>query len=77
MGDGVGSVSVAVELIEELGAESFLYGAPPRGTDWSTQSGRLAVRVDRKLEIGLAETVRLVPKLDEVFFFSAATGQRL
>ena len=77
VGEGVGSVSVAVELIEELGAESFLYGVPPLGTDWSTQSGRLAVRVDRKLEIGLAETVRLVPTLDEVFFFSAATGQRL
>lgn len=77
VGNGVGSVSVAVELIEELGAESFLYGVPPLGAEWSTQSGRLAVRVDRKLAIGLAETVRLVPKLDEVFFFSSATGERL
>lgn len=77
VGAGVGSVSVAVELVEELGAESFLYGTPPLGSDWSTQSGRLAVRVDRKLAIGLAETVRLVPKLDEVFFFDATTGARL
>lgn len=68
---------MAVELIEELGAESFLYGAPPLGSDWSTQSGRVSVRVDRRLSVGLAETVRLVPKLDEVFFFSATTGDRL
>ncbi|OZF54746.1 sugar ABC transporter ATP-binding protein [Rhodococcus sp. 14-2470-1b] len=77
VGKGVGAVEVAVELIEELGAESFLYGAPPLGSDWSTQSGRVSVRVDRRLSIGLAETVRLVPKLDEVFFFSATTGDRL
>ncbi|OZE83726.1 sugar ABC transporter ATP-binding protein [Rhodococcus sp. 15-649-1-2] len=77
VGKGVGAVAVAVELIEELGAESFLYGAPPLGSDWSTQSGRVSVRVDRRLSVGLAETVRLVPKLDEVFFFSATTGDRL
>ncbi|MDJ0394616.1 sn-glycerol-3-phosphate ABC transporter ATP-binding protein UgpC [Rhodococcus sp. G-MC3] len=77
VGEGVGSVSVAVELVEELGAESFLYGAPPLGSDWSAQSGRLAVRVDRKLAVGLAQTVRVVPKLDEVFFFSSSTGERL
>ncbi|MGA9871406.1 MAG: sn-glycerol-3-phosphate ABC transporter ATP-binding protein UgpC [Rhodococcus sp. (in: high G+C Gram-positive bacteria)] len=77
VGDGVESVAVAVELVEELGAESFLYGAPSLGSDWHTASGRLAVRVDRKLAVGLAETVRVVPKRDEVFFFSATTGQRL
>ncbi|RRQ25385.1 sn-glycerol-3-phosphate ABC transporter ATP-binding protein UgpC [Rhodococcus sp. Eu-32] len=77
VGEGVGAVTATVELIEELGAESFVYGAPPLGADWNTQSGRVAVRVDRKLSIGLAQTVRLVPKLDEVFFFSSTTGQRL
>lgn len=77
VGAASGSVAVVVELIEELGAESFLYAAPPPESDWTTTSGRLTVRVDRKLAIGLAETVHLVPKLDEVFFFSATTGERL
>nr|WP_296781129.1 sn-glycerol-3-phosphate ABC transporter ATP-binding protein UgpC [Rhodococcus sp. (in: high G+C Gram-positive bacteria)] len=77
VGESVGAVAVAVELIEELGAESFVYGAAPLGADWSTQSGRVAVRVDRKLAVGLGDTVRLVPKLDEVFFFDGVTGQRL
>jgi sn-glycerol 3-phosphate transport system ATP-binding protein len=33
--------------------------------------------VDRKLSVALAETVRLKPVLDELFFFDSATGLRL
>ncbi|MET4047054.1 MULTISPECIES: sn-glycerol-3-phosphate ABC transporter ATP-binding protein UgpC [unclassified Rhodococcus (in: high G+C Gram-positive bacteria)] len=72
-----GAVASTVELIEELGAESYLYAAPEPGANWSTQSGRFAVRVDRKLDVRLGQTVRLVPNLDEVFFFCATTGSRL
>ncbi|MGB3168179.1 MAG: sn-glycerol-3-phosphate ABC transporter ATP-binding protein UgpC [Rhodococcus sp. (in: high G+C Gram-positive bacteria)] len=75
--DSVGSVAVTVELIEELGAESFVYGTPAPGADWTTGSGRLSVRVDRRRALGLAQTLRLVPTLDEVFFFSSTTGSRL
>jgi sn-glycerol 3-phosphate transport system ATP-binding protein len=73
-----GGLQLTVELIEELGAESFVYASAP-STDggWSTTSGRIAVRVDRKLSIALAETIRLVPKLDELFFFDSVTGLRL
>ncbi|QII08348.1 sn-glycerol-3-phosphate ABC transporter ATP-binding protein UgpC [Rhodococcoides fascians A25f] len=77
MGDGTG-LQLTVELIEELGAESFVYAsAPSLDGGWTTPSGRISVRVDRKLSIALAETVRLVPKLDELFFFDSATGLRL
>ncbi|KQU56291.1 sugar ABC transporter ATP-binding protein [Rhodococcus sp. Leaf278] len=77
VGEGSG-LSLTVELIEELGAESFVYAsAPSPDGGWTTPSGRISVRVDRKLSIALAETVRLVPKLDELFFFDAATGLRL
>ncbi|MEW1934199.1 sn-glycerol-3-phosphate ABC transporter ATP-binding protein UgpC [Rhodococcus sp. NPDC079359] len=77
VGEGSG-LQLTVELIEELGAESFVYASAP-STDggWSTASGRIAVRVDRKLSIALAETIRLVPKLDELFFFDSVTGLRL
>ncbi|OZC89983.1 sugar ABC transporter ATP-binding protein [Rhodococcus sp. 06-412-2C] len=75
--DGTG-LQLTVELIEELGAESFVYAsAPSLDGGWTTPSGRISVRVDRKLSIALAETVRLVPKLDELFFFDSATGLRL
>ncbi|MDJ0359544.1 ATP-binding cassette domain-containing protein [Rhodococcus sp. H29-C3] len=77
VGEHVDAVTSTVELIEELGAESYLYAAPEPGATWSTQSGRFAVRVDRKLDVRLGQTVRLVPSLDEVFFFSATTGSRL
>ncbi|MGV8875315.1 MAG: sugar ABC transporter ATP-binding protein, partial [Rhodococcus sp. (in: high G+C Gram-positive bacteria)] len=75
---GLSRLHLTVELIEELGAESFVYASAP-GIDggWTTPSGRISVRVDRKLSIALAETVRLVPKLDELFFFDSATGLRL
>ncbi|MDI9893974.1 sn-glycerol-3-phosphate ABC transporter ATP-binding protein UgpC [Rhodococcus sp. IEGM 1381] len=77
VGDGLG-LQLTVELIEELGAESFVYAsAPSIDGGWTTTSGRISVRVDRKLSIALAETVRLVPKLDELFFFDSATGLRL
>ncbi|OZD08207.1 sugar ABC transporter ATP-binding protein [Rhodococcus sp. 06-235-1A] len=77
VGDSTG-LQLTVELIEELGAESFVYASAP-STDggWTTTTGRISVRVDRKLSIALAETIRLVPKLDELFFFDSATGLRL
>ncbi len=77
VGDGVGAVSVAVDFVEELGAESFVYCAVPLGAEWNTTSDRLAVRVDRKSHVVLAQTLRLVPRIEEVFFFSSSTGQRL
>nr|WP_314145028.1 sn-glycerol-3-phosphate ABC transporter ATP-binding protein UgpC [uncultured Rhodococcus sp.] len=77
VGDGTG-LQLTVELIEELGAESFVYASAPAAIDgWTTTSGRMSVRVDRKLSIALAETIRLVPRLDELFFFDSVTGLRL
>ncbi|OZD61985.1 sugar ABC transporter ATP-binding protein [Rhodococcus sp. 05-340-1] len=77
VGDGNG-LQLTVELIEELGAESFVYASAPSTTGgWTTTSGRISVRVDRKLSIALAETIRLVPRLDELFFFDSVTGLRL
>ncbi|MGW5435815.1 ABC transporter ATP-binding protein [Nocardia asteroides] len=69
-------ITVVAELLEELGAESFVYthGA---GTDWSTHSGKIVVRVDRRFHTTLGETLRLRPKLDEIFFFDADTEARV
>ncbi|MEV4209764.1 ABC transporter ATP-binding protein [Nocardia salmonicida] len=69
-------ITVVAELLEELGAESFVYthGA---GTDWSTRSGKIVVRVDRRFQTTLGETLHLRPKPEEVFFFDADTELRL
>ncbi len=69
-------ITVVAELLEELGAESFVYthGA---GTDWSARSGKIVVRVDRRFQTTLGETLHLRPKPEEVFFFDADTELRL
>ncbi|MCX6490217.1 MAG: sugar ABC transporter ATP-binding protein, partial [Rhodococcus sp.] len=78
VGEHAGGLRLTVELIEELGAESFVYASAPNADgQWTTSSGRISVRVDRKLSVALAETVRLKPVLDELFFFDSATGLRL
>ncbi|CAB4876635.1 sn-glycerol-3-phosphate ABC transporter ATP-binding protein UgpC [Rhodococcus fascians] len=78
VGEHAGGLRLTVELIEELGAESFVYASAPNvDGQWTTPSGRISVRVDRKLSVALAETVRLKPVLDELFFFDSATGLRL
>ncbi|UGT40523.1 sn-glycerol-3-phosphate ABC transporter ATP-binding protein UgpC [Nocardia yamanashiensis] len=74
--DPTNALAVEVELLEELGAESFLYSHGI--TDqWSSQSGRVVARVDRRLRITLGERLYLTPKTDEIFFFDAETQQRL
>jgi len=63
------SYTVDTDLLEELGAESFVYAS---GT-----SGKVVVRVDRTRTVAAGERVHLQPKPGEVYFFSAATGNRL
>ncbi|MEU4599027.1 sn-glycerol-3-phosphate ABC transporter ATP-binding protein UgpC [Nocardia sp. NPDC023988] len=69
-------ITVVAELLEELGAESFVYtrGA---GTDWSTRAGKIVVRVDRRFHTTLGETLHLRPKPEEIFYFDAETELRL
>ncbi|MBF6328807.1 ABC transporter ATP-binding protein [Nocardia transvalensis] len=70
------ALPVEVELLEELGAESFVY---THGiTDhWSSRSGRIVARVDRRFRVALGDRLLLTPKTDEVYFFDAETEARL
>ncbi|WP_278260956.1 sn-glycerol-3-phosphate ABC transporter ATP-binding protein UgpC [Nocardia sp. AG03] len=70
------SLTATTELLEELGAESFVY-THGTGTDWSTRSGKLVIRVDRHFHPTLGEPLTLRPKPDEIFFFDAATDLRI
>ncbi|WP_306364531.1 ABC transporter ATP-binding protein [Nocardia sp. CC227C] len=74
--DPANALSVEVELLEELGAESFLYSHGVTD-EWSSRSGKVVARVDRRFQVALGDRLRLTPKADEVFFFDADTEVRL
>jgi sn-glycerol 3-phosphate transport system ATP-binding protein len=71
-----GTLSVDAELLEELGAESFVY-ARAAGADWSSRTGRIVARVDRRFTVEPGARLRLRPRSAEVFFFDAITEKRL
>ncbi|MGO2660564.1 ABC transporter ATP-binding protein [Mycetocola reblochoni] len=66
-------LDVVVDLVEELGADGYLYGhAEINGlrTD-------LVARVDGRRHPNAGETVKLVAKTDHIHAFDIATGERL
>ncbi|KOS56384.1 ABC transporter ATP-binding protein [Rhodococcus rhodochrous] len=72
-----GTLSLTVDLVEQLGAEAFVHATAAGPADWSSASGKVVVRVDRRVAIGPGEQVYLLPQPGEVYFFSATTGARL
>ncbi|MDM7489237.1 ATP-binding cassette domain-containing protein [Rhodococcus sp. CSLK01-03] len=72
-----GTLSLTVDLVEQLGAEAFVHATATGPADWSSASGKVVVRVDRRVAIGPGEQVFLLPQPGEVYFFSATTGARL
>ncbi|MGW3483532.1 ABC transporter ATP-binding protein [Rhodococcus indonesiensis] len=72
-----GTLSLTVDLVEQLGAEAFVHATAAGPADWSSASGKVVVRVDRRVAIGPGEQVFLLPQPGEVYFFSATTGARL
>ncbi|MFC9994417.1 ABC transporter ATP-binding protein [Nocardia sp. NPDC127526] len=74
--DATNALAVEVELLEELGAESFLYSHGVTG-QWSSRSGRVVARVDRRFQVALGDRLLLTPKPDELFFFDAETELRI
>ncbi|MFI7663964.1 ABC transporter ATP-binding protein [Nocardia sp. NPDC049526] len=70
------SLAVAAELLEELGAESFIYSHGITD-EWNSRSGKVVARVDRRFQVALRDRLRLRPKLDEIFFFDGETEERL
>ncbi|MFE9579555.1 ABC transporter ATP-binding protein [Nocardia sp. NPDC006044] len=71
-----GGLTVAAELLEELGSESFVYSHGV-AAEWNSRSGKVVARVDRRFQVTLGDQLRLRPKLDDVFFFDATTEERL
>ncbi|MET9489099.1 ABC transporter ATP-binding protein [Nocardia sp. NPDC006630] len=74
--DPENSLAVEVELLEELGSESFLYSHGVND-EWSSRTGRIVARVDRRFQVALGDELRLAPKQEEVFFFDASSELRI
>ncbi|WP_405134137.1 ABC transporter ATP-binding protein [Nocardia sp. NBC_01388] len=74
--DPENSLAVEVELLEELGSESFLYSHGVND-EWSSRTGRIVARVDRRFQVALGDRLRLAPKREEVFFFDALSELRI
>jgi sn-glycerol 3-phosphate transport system ATP-binding protein len=72
-----GALAVRVELVEELGFESFVYATPVEQQGWSTRAQRLVFRTDRRTAVRVGETLAVVPHWQEVCFFDSATERRI
>ena len=68
------SLALKVDLVESLGAESFVYGRPVG----SGESGeRVTVRLDRRTHLTVGDLVHVEPDHGEVHVFDAASGARI
>ena len=72
-----GSLAVAVELVEELGFESFVYATPVRQEGWSSRAHRIVFRTDRRTAVSVGESLSILPHSHEVCFFDSQTEARL
>ena len=68
------SLPLNVELVESLGAESFVYGRP---VDGGTDVERVTVRLDKRTHLEVGDVVHVQPNHQEAHVFDATTGERL
>lgn len=71
------SLPVRVELVEELGFESFVYAAPVEPNGWSPRGQRIAFRTDRRTAVRIGETLSIVARPQEICFFDSQTEVRI
>lgn len=71
------SVPVQVELVEELGFESFVYATPVGQQGWSSSAQRIVFRTDRRTAVAVGDSLSIVPHPREVCFFDSATETRI
>ncbi len=72
--DGRQGLPLVVEVVEELGADAYIYGQAPGGDPGDKP---IIARVDGRTPPMKGETVSLVPKADHVHLFNAETGIRI
>jgi sn-glycerol 3-phosphate transport system ATP-binding protein len=75
--DTPGALRVHVELVEELGFESFVYATPADQEGWSLRAQRIVFRTDRRTAVTVGDALSIVPHSHEVRFFDPATEDRI
>jgi multiple sugar transport system ATP-binding protein len=71
-------LDLQVALVEELGADAYVYGTPTQASHVSVEDGaQIVVRWDPKDTPTLGSVVSIEPDLVATHFFSAETGLRL
>jgi multiple sugar transport system ATP-binding protein len=75
---GQPGLDVVVDVVEELGADAYVYGSLPKGSDVSGgDSGTVVARVDARSVPQRGSTIRLAAEPNSVHLFSADTGERM
>ena len=72
-----GSLTVHVELVEELSFESFVHATPVKQEGWSSRAQRIVFRTDRRTAVSVGESLAIVPHSHEVCFFDSQTETRI
>jgi sn-glycerol 3-phosphate transport system ATP-binding protein len=75
--DTAGFLTVHVELVEELGFESFVYATPARQEGWASRAQRIVFRTDRRTAVRVGESLSIVPRPREVCYFDSQTEIRI
>jgi len=78
-----GAIPVAVDVVEELGSDAFVYGSVPteygeaQGINFSAGESQVVVRLDPRDVPKKGETIWVTIRTGEQHVFSSATGLRL
>jgi multiple sugar transport system ATP-binding protein len=75
-GDGI---EIDVQLVEDLGSESFVYGLldDPAVRDVEGQPVMMTAKTERRVPVRMGQTARLRLRGDDLHLFHAETGERL
>jgi multiple sugar transport system ATP-binding protein len=73
VGEGEGGLPVRVTVIEELGADAFLYGT----TDVDGSSHQVVARLEARRDVAKGSTVHVTTSPDKVHVFDTSSGERL
>ena len=78
--DATDSVPLRVDLVEALGAESFVYGTPSSlvdGESATPDKHRVTVRLDKRSHLQVGDLIHVAPEPTEAHIFDADTSESL
>jgi multiple sugar transport system ATP-binding protein len=79
--DGEDGYPVKVAVVEELGADAFLYGTPAEpAADADAEGGllrQIVARIDARMPLSKGQTIRLTTTPERTHVFDTTTGARL